>query len=149
MLSIKTKANDFNHEASSYFVVGSFLHVSENLGSDFFAVIENVFELFLDVECVGDGAAGTEGHDVAHTVDEADAFWDFGDFVVVIPDLVGTYTLLIDEGVLLAYVLKFAQPCLLAEKGDADFVFDEQTIGHFLRNLRDDLKGHVVGRDCV
>lgn len=130
-------------------MVSSLLHGSKDGGGDFFAVIENVIELLVDVECVGDGAKGPEGHDVAHAVNEADAFRSFRDFVVVIPDLIRADALLIDEGVLLADMLEFGQPCLLAEKGDADFIFDEQAICHFLRNIRDDLKGQVVGCDRV
>ena len=71
--------------------------LSEDFTQCLFTIVENVFELPLDIGDVGQGAEYTEGEGVVYLIEEADAPWGFGDFVVVVPKLVGSDALLIDE----------------------------------------------------
>ena len=69
--------------------------------------------------------------------------------MVVVPQLVWSYTLFVDEGVALLDVLEFGQPCLLAHEGDADLVFDQQSVMHNFRDIANNFKAHIAGCDRI
>lgn len=114
-------------------------------------MVEDAFEGGADEEGVSDFSDEGEGDFVSDAVEEGDAgvVGGFGDLVVVIPEFVGADALVIDEGVAGADVFDFGEPGASAEERDADAVFDEEAIGHFLGEIGDDFEVEIIWGDTV
>ena len=92
---------------------------------------------------MGEAANGAKGHYIIHPINKANATLDLGNFMIVIPDFVGSDALFIDERLPLMDMFVLSQPSLFTEEGYAHPVFNKQPVIHDVRNIADDLETQV------